>query len=293
MAVSPSHRLGQFIGNFIEYCFTPMLNDFCIQKGFYLDVVGRSRPARRGKKVSWVDFYGSEHDLDFVIEFNGTDERIGRPLAFIESAWRRYTKHSKNKAQEIQGAILPIVESYNIECPFKGAILAGYFTGPSLVQLRESGFEVLYIEYDDIVAAFTSIGVDVSFDERTSSSDLSAKADAVNRISNYNLESARTFLLTHCRLKIDSFIQALAFKLDKVIKNIIITPTYGNSVFFATVDDAVNFIRTYNPTVMENRYNFLGFLVMVEYVNNDIVKGEFGSPVQAENFLRSVINMGQ
>jgi len=292
MAVSPSHRLGQFIGNFIEYCFIPILSDFCIQKNFYLDVVGKSRPARKGKKVSWIDFYGNDHDLDFVIEFNGTDHQIGRPLAFIESAWRRYTKHSKNKAQEIQGAILPIVESYNIECPFKGAILAGYFTGPSLVQLRESGFEVLYIEYNEIIAAFSSIGVDVSFDENTSNADLLVKADAVSLISSQNLVSVRDFLLSSCSIKINLFIQALTFKLDKVIKNIIITPTYGNSVFFVTVDEAVNFIRTYNPTIMENQYNFLGFLVMVEYVNKDIVKGEFGSPVQAENFLRSVINMG-
>jgi hypothetical protein len=48
-------------------------------------------------------------------------------VAFIETAWRRYTRHSRNKAQEIEGAIGPLAETFAHARPFLGAILAGQF----------------------------------------------------------------------------------------------------------------------------------------------------------------------
>jgi len=102
-----------------------------------------------------------------VIERDGTSGNQGRPVAFIEAAWRRYTKHSKNKAQEIQGAILPIAEKHRWDTPFLGAIIAGEFTGNSISQMESVGFNVLYIPYDTIVDAFSSQNVAVKFDEET------------------------------------------------------------------------------------------------------------------------------
>ena len=80
----------------------PRLKTFCARRDLYLDVPGERPGVRRGKKIRWTDRYGNEHDLDFVIERGGSFEKQGRPVAFIEAAWRRYTKHSRNKAQEIQ-----------------------------------------------------------------------------------------------------------------------------------------------------------------------------------------------
>lgn len=75
------------------------------------------------RKVAWIDGQGNTHDLDYVFELGGSDEQIGSPRAFIEAAWRRYTKHSRNKAQEIQGAILPLAERFHDCHPFLGAVL--------------------------------------------------------------------------------------------------------------------------------------------------------------------------
>ena len=129
MAVSPAHQFGQEIGLLLEEIIKPLLSDFSSARGLYLDAKGPRGKARSGNKVTWTDKYGNNHDLDFVIERKGTSDDRGRPLAFIESAWRRYTKHSRNKAQEIQGAILPIVENYHWDAPFKGVIFAGIFSG--------------------------------------------------------------------------------------------------------------------------------------------------------------------
>jgi len=90
MAESPSYKLGQVIGNLIEEIIGPMLSEFCEDAGLFLDKKG-DRIARSGKKVTWKDKFGNLHDLDFVIEKGGTDDKIGQPVAFIEAAWRRYT----------------------------------------------------------------------------------------------------------------------------------------------------------------------------------------------------------
>jgi len=166
MAESPAHKFGQIVGHLMEDVMAPVLQEFCEARGLYLDRKGARQGVRRGKKLTWSDKYGNSHDLDFVVEKNGSQVQAGRPVAFVEVAWRRYAKHSKNKVQEIQAAILPIVEGYEWDRPFVGVILAGVFTPQSLEQLRSFGFSVLHFQYEKIVAVFRVAGIDVGFDEK-------------------------------------------------------------------------------------------------------------------------------
>lgn len=173
MANSTSHRLGQIIGDFLENAALPLLEDFCrrnsqgdLENSLYLDKKG-SRSARHGQKLTWYDKYGNAHDLDFVIERGGTQTKIGHPVAFIEVAWRRYSKHSKNKVQEIQGAVLPIAEKHAWDSPFIGAFLAGIFTDPAIEQMKSAGFAISLFPYETIVKAFSAVNIDISFNEQT------------------------------------------------------------------------------------------------------------------------------
>jgi hypothetical protein len=125
MAISLSHKFGQIIGDLLELAVVPHLQKFAKKNKLFLDKKG-IRKARSGKKVSWTDGKGNNHDLDFVFERGGTENKIGLPVAFIVSAWRRGTRHSKNKVQEIQAAINPIVRNNKSTVYFKGAILGGY-----------------------------------------------------------------------------------------------------------------------------------------------------------------------
>lgn len=138
MAESPAHRFGQIIGEVLEAAIEPLLVKFARAHRLYLDKKG-ARPARPGNKMTWTDRSGNKHDLDFVLERGGTAQRIGVPVAFIETAWRRYTKHSRNKAQELQGAIQPLAETHRASAPFIGVVLAGVFTEGALAQLRSLG----------------------------------------------------------------------------------------------------------------------------------------------------------
>ncbi len=164
MAESLSHKFGQIVGDLLELAIEPHLRKFAKQNKLFLDKKG-IRLTRKGKKLSWTDGKENVHDLDFVLERSGTNETLGVPVAFIETAWRRYTKHSRNKAQEIQGAILPLAEKYKNSSPFLGVVLAGEFTSGALKQLKSSGFWVLYFSYDTVINAFRKFKINADFDQ--------------------------------------------------------------------------------------------------------------------------------
>lgn len=64
MADSPAHRLGQIVGESLELAVGPVLRAFAEKHDLYLDQHGE-RPARPGKKLSWIDANENKHDLDF------------------------------------------------------------------------------------------------------------------------------------------------------------------------------------------------------------------------------------
>jgi len=182
VAEAAGHKFGQFIGEYCESAIEPLLQEFAENHGLFLDRKG-ARPARSGKELRWVDSYGNGHDLDYVLERGGTPEKVGTPVAFIESAWRRYTKHSKNKAQEIQGAILPIADKHRFSAPFLGCILAGVYTAGALHQLESVGFRVLYFTYESVIEAFAGVGVDVRWSESTPDREFAKKMRRWSKVS--------------------------------------------------------------------------------------------------------------
>ena len=188
MALSPAHRLGQIIGEQLEASVREPLATLADEFNLYLDYQ-HPRKARGGKsRVARIDSKGNTHILDYVMEEGGSETVQGRPRAFIEIAWRRYTKHSKNKAQEIQGAITPLAETYQDSHPFLGAVLAGEFTEPSLEQFRSHGFNLIYCSYKTVLQAFASEGVDVSSEEESSDEELQRKVDAFGLLSRIQQE---------------------------------------------------------------------------------------------------------
>lgn len=290
MAKSPSHKYGQLIGNMLEEMFTPIFQNIADNNKLFLDYVGRSRTARKGKKVSWDDAYGSKHDLDFVLEFEGSEHNIGRPAAFVESAWRRYTKHSKNKVQEIQAAVLPIAEKYKSENPFLGAILAGEFTSPSLAQINSAGFEVIYIEYKTICKAFQAAGIDATFEEDTPESELNEKVQSILSLTNGDLVSIKEKILKDIAPQISSFEEKLISKITKQIKKIIISPLYSKRCEFADLNEAKKFIQHFDEKNSENGNVFYKYEIIVEYMNGDEVRGSFTDRNKAINLLDSVLS---
>lgn len=287
MATSPPHRFGQIIGDLLEEIIAPQLEEFCSTRGLYLDKKGERGAARGGKKVSWVDKFGNTHDLDFVIEKGGTKAIRGRPLAFIEAAWRRYTKHSRNKAQEIQGAILPVAEKHDWDKPFLGVVLAGVFTDGSLAQMKSSGFEVMLFPYDTIIDAFASVGVDAKFDEDTADADFQVSIDKIEALNPGTRKTLKDNLINANKPLLVNFLKQLEQTLDRRIESILLIPLHGMQNEFETVEAAIEFIEKYDQGKGKDG-DFRKYEVIVRYSNGDKIDASFGEKSGAVAFLRYV-----
>ncbi len=287
MASSPSHRFGQIIGELLEEIITPQLQSFCEARGLFLDKKGTRGSARDGKKVTWTDKYGNSHDLDFVIEKDGNKDVRGRPLAFIEAAWRRYTKHSRNKAQEIQGAILPIAEQHYWDKPFLGVILAGVFTNGSLAQLKTSGFEVALFPYESIVTSFSAVGIDAKFDEETPDQIFQDTIDQIDALSKQSRAELKQHLMHSNQILLDQFFANLQETLDRQIEQIILIPLHGHQSDFATITDAIAFVTYYREDKLQNS-SFRKYETIIRYTNGDKIDASFKDKEKTVAFLRYI-----
>lgn len=286
MAKSPAHTFGQEIGNLLEEVITPALQQICDSRSLYLDKKGLRGNARLGKKVTWKDGFGNSHDLDFVIERGGTSDKVGDPVAFIESAWRRYTKHSKNKAQEIQGAVLSVVEKYKLNGPITAVLLAGEFTEPSIKQLRSLGFHILHIPYEGIIKAFDKVGVDAKFGENTKDSEVKAKVDALRKLNQNQRKELRDALLSVNEEIIHTFIMDMERALDRSINRVVIVPLYGTDYEFRTKEDAIEFLNSFR--IEDKTTSFRKYEVLVEFSNGDKINGVFSEKSQALRFIGAI-----
>lgn len=281
MALSPAHKLGQIIGDALEEAVYPQFNSIAKAHSLYLDHK-HPRPARGGKKtVTWVDSRGNTHDLDYVFESGGSEQIVGRPLAFIEVAWRRYTKHSKNKAQEIQGAITPLAELFNN--PFLGVVLGGEFTESSIAQLRSHGFSVVYFPYETIVEAFRSQGADVSTTENTRQAELRRKVAACERLSSRKRRLVAEALRQVNGKAIDEFVEALDIKLSRGVETIYVLALSGNSRQFSSIGSAIEFISNYDHSTPATEFSH--YELNVRYSNGDELRATFKAKEHAIDFL--------
>jgi len=286
MATSPSHKFGQIIGDVLEAAIQPLLEDFAHQHKLYLDKKG-FRPAREGLKVSWKDLYGNSHDLDYVIERNGTDDKFGAPVAFIETAWRRYTKHSRNKAQEIQSAILPLVATHRYTAPFIGVVLAGVFTQGALDQLHSQGFAILYFPLETVVDAFQTVGIDATFYETTPDAVLKRKVRAWEK-----LPKKKKLLPAQKLVQINSdgvkrFLDSLDRHVKRMIRSVRILPLQGVPIEAGTVEEAIKILEGFStgPAVCP----IIKYEVQIGYNNGDKILAEFTDKEGAIKFLRDYL----
>lgn len=286
LAVSPTHKFGQIIGDVIEQSVRRPFEEVANKHGLYLDH-RHPRPARSGRsKVSWRDNKGNVHDLDYVFEAGGSETSIGRPKAFIETAYRRYTKHSRNKAQEVQGAITPLAETYSDDHPFLGAVLAGVFTEGSLTQLASHGFGVVYFPFESIVEAFKTVGIDAYFDEQSEDAEVLTKVQAFEKLTQHQIDRIITTIQQRHRSDIRRFIDDLEGSLTRSVKSVFVLALHGESCEAATVADAITFIQAYNERLGSKR--FVRYEVSVRYTNGDEIRATFAAKSEAIKFLKGV-----
>lgn len=297
MAKSLAHRWGQIIGDVFEHFVRNVLVQVAQKHSLYLDFKKprKARARHAGgqdlSKVTWQDGYGNKHDLDYVLERGGSEDNFGIPVAFIESAWRRYTKHSKNKVQEIEAAVVPVAMTFDRHKPFCGAVLAGEFTNNALLQLKSKGFTVLHIPYQSILAAFTAVGLDAaSEDGDTKESDFRRKIAAWERLDQPT--TIDTLISTWHELhaaEIVTFVSSLEASLTRRVVWVRLVVLRGHSVQLRDVEDAIQYLieEEQSSRLREDCNSRESFEVEVRFNNEANVRATFPTGSEAIAFLRS------
>lgn len=223
--------------------------------------------------------------MDFVLGRSGTNETLGVPVAFIETAWRRYTKHSRNKAEEIQGAILPLAEKYKNSSPFLGVVLAGEFTSGALKQLKSSGFWVLYFSYDTVINAFRKFKINADFDQTTSEKEFKKKIDSWNILPNKKDVSKELLRLN--KKDVTDFFKSLSESISRFIERIIILPLYGQESIASSVIEAIDFLKTYSED--KAKLPMTKYEIIIKYNTGDRIEATFKDKKDTIKFLETYL----
>lgn len=287
MAKSNAHKFGQMIGDLLEGAIIDKFKPVCKEYNMYLDYQHMRKARNNKKKVRWEDEDGNKHDLDIVIEINGSEEKLGDPKAFIEMAWRRSTRHSKNKVQEIAGAVLPIVKKYNRLSPFYGAVLAGEFTSSSLHQLESQGFKVLYFDIGTIIQSFKLIGLEIEWDDNTDEDIIAEYIKFFNVVSSEDKDKLVEYIFKSNEEKLNQFIKSLKDCFLRKVERIRIFTLYGDIVEVDSIDKAIEYINNYDK---ENTKidTLIGYEIYVKYNNGDKMEAEFKEKRDVLRFLNEL-----
>jgi hypothetical protein len=160
---SSGHSLGQKVGNWLEEFFVlPLLTQVAEHLRLYLDNRFRKRPARAGEKITWKDEDDNEVAYDFVMELDGSDNEIGIPVAFFECFWRRGKRHSKDKARDDSGKLMPMRDTYPT-ARFLGIIAGGDFTGPAGVLVQSRRIDLFCVPKAKIISAFDKHAIKIDY----------------------------------------------------------------------------------------------------------------------------------
>ena len=283
--VSPGHKLGQLIGNFFEELFDDDLASFCKKNGFYCDRKGPRRARENSKKVTWLDSNSNKHDLGYVIEKGGTPDKIGLPVAFIELAWRRYTKHSWNKTGELEGSLLHLRDTYKTS-RFLGAILAGEYTEGGKKQLISHGINIIHVPFKILSINFRKFGVNLDYPENASSDDKKSVIKQWESLDKRKINVIKNNIKKAIADNYIPFMKVLEKSLLKKIVSVIIIPLYGIKIDLPSILDA---IESLNKLVIEYHHqdiSFVKFEVQLRFNDGDKIEGTFHNKDEALRFLR-------
>lgn len=177
IASSSGHKLGQLVGDWWEeFVVLPLLNEIANDLDLYLDHRFRERNCREGSKIIWEDENGNKVDYDFVLELNGSDKREGIPVGFVEVFWRRGARHSKDKARDDSGKLMPMRQTYPT-ARYLGVAACGSLTEPAREYIKLRDIDLFYVPKSKIIEAFSKNGLTIDYPDKLSEEEKAKLAE--------------------------------------------------------------------------------------------------------------------
>ncbi|MFP4093564.1 MAG: hypothetical protein ACLFUB_03695 [Cyclobacteriaceae bacterium] len=254
-ASSSGHKLGQIIGDWYEEYFAlPILQRIADELDLYLDTRFKKRNCRR-EKIIWKDVDGNNVDYDFVMELGGSEDEKGVPVAFFETFWRRGSRHSKDKARDDTGKLLPMKSTFPT-ARILGLVSAGDFTGPARELVISRGVELFYVEKQKIVDAWLQHGLTIDYPDKSSEEEKAKIAEKViTRIRKDEelLSKISSTLVEIIKPKsIDSFCMRLIGKIGaSPQKYLIQIQSKSKPILFEKYSDVDEFLGNSEPNVVK------------------------------------------
>lgn len=164
---SAGHRLGQIIGDWWERrVVAELLSEVAADLNLFLDHRFVSRTSRSGK-ILWKDEDENFVDYDFVLELEGSTEKQGIPVGFIECFWRGGARHSKDKARDDTNKLLPMRDTY-ATARFLAIAACGEFTAPAREYVSTRRVDLFFMPKSKIIEAFSAVGVNIDYPDTLS-----------------------------------------------------------------------------------------------------------------------------
>lgn len=178
LVASAAHQLGQIVGNWYEeHVAGPVLAQIAENLDLYCDSRFINRSCR-GERVIWADSAGNEVDYDFVFELDGSEDVRGQPVAIFETFWRRYKKHSKDKARDDCGKLRVMRDTY-VTVRHLGIFAAGDFTKPAQEFVSSQDIDLFYTPKQCIVSAWAEHDLEIEYVDVASEPQKQAVVDRV------------------------------------------------------------------------------------------------------------------
>jgi len=194
-------------------------------------------------------------------------------------------KHSKAKAQEIQGAVLPIADKHHFSRPMLGCILVGDYTAPALEQLRSVGFKILYLNYATVIEAFDAVGIDAQFNEKTPDAEHVARKEQWDKLPDADKSRVWLSLIGLNERGLRDFMAHLERAVKRQISSVRIIPLHGLARDCLNVGEAITFIEEYDEVAPHGP--LVRYEIIIRYDNGDKIDAEFDDRGTTIEFLQA------
>ncbi len=243
---SAGHKLGQLVGDWFEEFFVlPLLQRVADQLKLYLDHRFRTRKARAGDKIIWKDSDENGVDFDFVMELAGTDEKRGIPVGFFESFWRRGSRHSKDKARDDSGKLVPMRDVHPT-ARFLGIVAGGDFTAPARALIQSRQIDLFFVPKAKIVSAFEKSTLPIDYPDKMVEAEKAKLADAVEKGLTVKIKQETATALRQLvgATSLDSYVDRVRAALGSLPQEIrFVGQRRSKAEVFETIADATAFLN--------------------------------------------------
>lgn len=257
---SAGHRLGQIIGDWWERrVVAVLLDEVASDLNLFLDHRFVSRTSRTSK-ILWKDEEGNFVDYDFVLELEGSADKQGIPVAFIECFWRGGARHSKDKARDDTNKLLPMRDTYPT-ARLLAIAACGEFTAPAREYVSTRRVDLFFIPKSKIIEAFKTVGINIDYPDNLSEE---GKQDLLRALTvSFTLEKERE--AAHVLRAIagegtfSSFKGRVLGALSALPQEIrIIESAHSDVVIFDSVSAVSNFLKqpTFSHTGVDVTYEY-------------------------------------